>query len=76
MELQSKHNGGPKIAQQSEIGKKHKLNNQKPDVKKKKPPGADGLDVMCKDLGSIYCTPEKIKQPQKSTPPQSTPRHS
>lgn len=33
MELQSKHNGGPKIAQQPEIGKKHKLNNQKPDVK-------------------------------------------
>lgn len=33
MELESKHNGGPKIAQQPEIGKKHKLNNQKPDVK-------------------------------------------
>lgn len=33
MELQSKHSDGPKMAQQPEIGKKHKLNNQKPDAK-------------------------------------------
>lgn len=62
-------NDGPKVALESEIGKRHKLNNQTPAANDNDLGRL--LDAVPKALGSILCTPEKkqTKHPQKSKPP-------